>query len=336
MTETKPEELEAYKKERDPRVRARMAAVNAVCILDYSISDTAELLMQSPDRVTHRARRSGEGGIDALLDLPHSGRPPKVRRERISRIIKRNKDGRVIPRRLRADIRESTGVLYHMASVRRIMKTLDMSPRVSQQVHTSRPDIDTIRRWQRSAKRRISRLKREGFVTAVMDESIFVSTPSKGRKYWSPVGEPVTVPYDGRRPKTAACGAMTADGRRFFRTYDRSGGRTFLRYLMEMCGHYGRVLVVMDGAPQHRTRDVKDFVADHPDAVRVMYLPAGTPEPGAIEQYRHQAKRDILVSEYYATFGEMRRTLSEYLRTSGPRPDVMKYIGRQSLVLKDF
>jgi len=44
----------------------------------------------------------------------------------------------------------------------------------------------------------------------------------------------------------------------------------------------------------------------------------------------------VLVSEYYATFGEMRRTLSEYLRTSGPRLDIMDYIGRQSLVLKDL
>jgi len=119
-------------------------------------------------------------------------------------------------------------------------------------------------------------------------------------------------------------------------TYDRSGGKTFLSYLREMCGHFGKVPVVMDGAPQHRTKDVKDFVADHSDAVRVMYLPAGTPELSAIEEYWHQAKRDILVSEYYATFGEMRRTLSEYLRTSGPRLDIMKYIGRQSLVLKDF
>jgi len=98
------------------------------------------------------------------------------------------------------------------------MKRLDMSPKVSQLVHTSKPDIDTIRRWQRSAKRRIPRLKREGFVTAVMDESVFVSTPSKGRRYRSPVGEPVTVPYDGRRSGTAACGAITADGRKFFRT----------------------------------------------------------------------------------------------------------------------
>jgi len=251
-------------------------------------------------------------------------------------MIKKSKDGRVIPRRLRADIRESTGVRYHITSVRRIIKRLGMSPKVSQMVHTSKPDIDTIRRWQRSAKRRISRLKREGFVTAVMDESIFVSTPSKGRKYWSPVGEPVTVPYDGRRPRTVAYGAMTADGRKFFRTYDRFDGKTFLKYLRELCRHYGRVLVVMDGALQHRTRDVRSFIADHPGAVRVMYLPVGTPELSAIEEYWHQAKRDVLVSEYYATFGEMRRTLSEYLRTSDLRLDIMKYIGRQSLVLKDF
>jgi len=236
MAETKPEELkEAYKKERDPRVRVRMAAVNAVCILDCSISDTAELLMQSPNWVSHWVRRSGEGGIDALRDLPRSGRPPKVRRERISGIIRRSGDGRVISRKLRADIRESTGVRYHITSVMRIMKRLDMSPKVSQQVYTSKLDIDTIRRWQRSAKRRISRLKREGFVTAVMDESIFVSTLSKGRRYRSPVGAPVTVPHDGRQFRRVAYGAITADGRRFFRTYDRSGGKMFLRYLREMC-----------------------------------------------------------------------------------------------------
>jgi len=70
MAATNPEDLKkAYKKERDPRVRVRMVAANMVCILDYSISDTAELLMECPDRVSHWARRFEEGGIDALRDL---------------------------------------------------------------------------------------------------------------------------------------------------------------------------------------------------------------------------------------------------------------------------
>jgi len=66
-----------------------------------------------------------------------------------------------------------------------------------------------------------------------------------------------------------------------------------------------------------------------------MYLPASTLELSAIEEYWHQAKRDVLVS-YYATFGDIRRTLSDYLRTSDPRLDIMDYIGRQYLVFKDF
>jgi len=67
-----------------------------------------------------------------------------------------------------------------------------------------------------------------------------------------------------------------------------------------------------------------------------MYLPAGTPEPGAVGQYWHRAKRDVPVSEYYAMFWEMRGTLSECVRTSDPNLDITGYMGRQSLVLKDL
>jgi len=214
-----------------------MVAINSVCMEEMDVGKTVDCLMQCPNWVSHWVRRFEEGGIDALRDLPRSGRPPKVRRETISRIIKKNRGGRIIPRKLRADIRKRTGIRYHMTPVRGIMKTLKMSPKVSQLVHTSKPDMETIRRWQSNAKRQISRLKQEGFVTAIMDESVFVNTPSKGRKYWSPIGEPVTVPCDGRRPRTVAYGAMTADGRRFFRTYDRSGGKALPRYLRELCRH---------------------------------------------------------------------------------------------------
>jgi len=74
MAETKPEDLKkAYKSEKDPRVRARMVAVNAVCV-KTDIGKTADCLMQCPDRVSHRVRRFEEGGIDAIRDLPRGGR----------------------------------------------------------------------------------------------------------------------------------------------------------------------------------------------------------------------------------------------------------------------
>ena len=207
-----------------------------------------------------------------------------------------------------------------------------MSPKTPELVHRSKADEETIRRWQRNAKRQISRLEREGFTTVIQDESIFVDAPIVGRKYWSAVGTPITVTYRGNRRRTVAYGAIATDGRRFFRTYDKFDGPTFLRYLKELRSHFGKVLVIMDGASAHKTRDVKKFVADNRDTLMVRYLPVATPRLSGIEEFWHQAKRDVLVSEYYATFEEMRKTLSEYLRTASFKHDIMEYLGTKSPV----
>lgn len=81
-----------------------------------------------------------------------------------------------------------------------------MSPKIPELVHRNRAGEDAIRRWQRNAKRQISRLQRQGFTTVILGESIFVDSPTVGRKYWSCVGEPVTVPYMGSRRRTVATG----------------------------------------------------------------------------------------------------------------------------------
>ena len=80
MTTTKPEDLrKAYKKEKDPHVVKRMAAVNMVCVHGDSIQDTADSLMQCPNRVSCRARRFEEGAALAPFgtSLEAAG-PPKA------------------------------------------------------------------------------------------------------------------------------------------------------------------------------------------------------------------------------------------------------------------
>ena len=70
--------------------------------------------------------------------------------------------------------------------------------------------------------------------------------------------------------------------------------------------------------------------------MEVIWLPTATPELSVIEKYWHQSKRDILISEYYGTFGEMKYTLSEYLRTHLTSLDVMRFICRRSLIPKNL
>ena len=84
----------------------------------------------------------------------------------------------------------------------------------------------------------------------------------------------------------------------------------------------------MDASSVHTAGAVQKYLAAGQNRdIKVMYLPTATPELGAIEEYWHQAKRDILVSEYYATIGEMKRTLSEYLRTESTNLDVIMSAG---------
>ena len=63
-----------------------------------------------------------------------------------------------------------------------------------------------------------------------------------------------------------------------------------------------------------------------------MWLPRATPELRVVEEYWHQSKRDLLVSEYYSTIVHMRHALSEYFRTARPKLDAMKFINRRSLL----
>ena len=68
---TTPKDLRnAYKKEKDPRVRARMAAVNRVCMNNDSIQKTADSLMQSPNWVSFWVECFEDAGIEGLRDSP--------------------------------------------------------------------------------------------------------------------------------------------------------------------------------------------------------------------------------------------------------------------------
>ena len=93
MNTTKREELEkAYKKEKDPRVAARMLAVYMVYVRKQSISETTANLMRS-DRWMHTwLTRFDAEGLDGLRDLLRLGRPRAILQEMISRII-----GEMIP-----------------------------------------------------------------------------------------------------------------------------------------------------------------------------------------------------------------------------------------------
>ena len=168
------------------------------------------------------------------------------------------------------------------------------------------------------------------------DEAIFIHDVIVGRKYWSPAGHSINVPYTGNRKRIVAYGSIARDGRQFFRAYEKFDGPIFVQYLKDLHRHFGKVVVTADRAPQHRSKLVNEFLRDNKD-IRMIYLPKGSPYLNAMEECWHQGKRVLLVSEYYKTFQDMRWAVSLYYRTVRFKLDILKYASRKYVTLcKDF
>ena len=87
---------------------------------------------------------------------------------------------------------------------------------------------------------------------------------------------------------------------------------------------FGKVAVITDRAPPHRSKLVRKFLRAN-RSIRILYFPKDSPHLNAVEEYWHQGKRILLVSEYYKTFSDMRRAASTYYRTTRFNLELLKY-----------
>ncbi len=119
-TVTSKDLKKAYKKEKDLHVRARILAVNMVCMNNESIQFAADTLLQCPTWVAMWwVQRFKEGGIDTtFVDLPKPGRPPKIELEKIAKLVS-DADGIIItPKKLKRTVQKKFRVNYHITNIR--------------------------------------------------------------------------------------------------------------------------------------------------------------------------------------------------------------------------
>ena len=273
---------EAMRAEQDARIHNRMMAVRGI-LAGYLTKDATYFADVDRRMVQLWVARFDEGGIGGLRDALGRGRPPRAGYGQIRKLADRLAGKNMLtPRKLRNWIRGNLNARYSLCSVRRILRLFGFSSKRSTTEYASAVDSDAVRQWQAGAAGTISWAKRRGFAVAVRDESIFIRIGTNGRKLWSRVGEPVAVIRHGRRDRTVVYGALVEDGTRLMRKYERFDVSTFVRYHKEARRKWGKVLLIMDNAGQHKTKAVRKYLEEH-DEVVILYLPTATPRLSAVE-----------------------------------------------------
>ncbi len=144
-----------------------------------------------------------------------------------------------------------------------------------------------------------------------VDESGFYLLPAVARTY-APVGETPILHHRLTRDHLSVIGAVGLDAQLYFRVYEHAITSAevvaFLRHLLRHIA--GKLLVVWDGAPIHRSRVVQQFLRDEARGrIHLERFPGYAPELDPQEGIWRHLKYVELRNVCCADLAETRRAL---------------------------
>jgi putative transposase len=145
---------EAYKQERNPKVKERILMVIGV-LDDKTTRQVAADLHRPQPNVVYWKRRFEEEGLDGLKDRPRSGRSPKVaswKLERVKTLIEKKQCW--MATEVMKLIYEKTGVRYSLMHITRLLHSWGLSKQRPMRKHVNAASDEEVERFKKVREKR--------------------------------------------------------------------------------------------------------------------------------------------------------------------------------------
>ncbi len=97
----------------------------------------------------------------------------------------------------------------------------------------------------------------------------------------------------------------------------------FMRRLRQQAG--GKVYLIVDGHPVHRSRVAKDFVAAHADDLRLIQLPRYCPELNPDELLNQDVKTNAVGKSHPRSRADMMTAVRRHLHRRQKQPHIIRH-----------
>lgn len=284
----------------------KIRIVKAIINGDSSVTASARVL--GVGRVTiHRwIKRFNSKGAIPRINLKAVGRPssisPSVGKKLLSMIMKPASNFNYesdfwTRRRIVQTARKEFGLKLSKSALLRFFVKFEQSYKKLETRYyefNSKAQND----WQRNEVPKIkAKVRKHKAILYFEDESNISLSPVVG-KTWGPIGEKMIRKITGARGSVSAISAISNSGDLIFNVHNsgkRYNSASIIEFLGQMLKHHPRrhLVVVMDQAPCHKSKKVKEFVNSQ-KRLHVFYLPPRSPEFNSDEKvWRHLKNEEL-------------------------------------------
>lgn len=267
-----------------------------------AVSNIARSMGVNVDAVYKWIRKASQYGLGSLKSTKALGPSPKLTKDQHIELIKilkspATKHGYATDlwtgTKVRHLLKHKFGIKYHEKHIPRLLRRLGLVLKFPER-RALEQDEKKVRCWKKhKLPLIIAKARKKGALVFYADESLISLIPYVGKTWTFPKARPV-VRVSGKRGEhigvTAAvnkqgriCFELTKEGERFI-------SEIFIRFIKKMRKEYpGKAIVlIVDGAPVHKSKKVKEFTANNSSWLTIEILPAYSPELNPTEQtWRH-------------------------------------------------
>jgi transposase len=143
-------------------------------------------------------------------------------------------------------------------------------------------------------------------------------------KVWTLRGVRPVVPAAGVNRKLCVYGALNhRSGQAHYLVHPKKNARQFADFLRQLLQAHAkrRVVLVIDNASYHRTKEVLALLEEHADHAFVVWLPCYSPELNLIEGLWGYLKRSALNNYFYGEVKSLEKAVHRALAELQRRPD---------------
>ena len=202
-------------------------------------------------------------------------------------------------------------------TLRRALKRIRFSYRKPRPVPYNSATPEEQERFKAETSLVVNKAAEDGFTVLLCDE-MHARLWSDAGYGWRPTNGHDTIKTSYSKKSVSVFGVPGLDSIHI-RTVDACNSETFKGFLRAMLRIYPKILLILDNAPYHKLETVTEFVKANEDRLRLVFLPAYTPQLNPIEQQWNVLKR-MLAGRYFASVEDLRAAIAAIARRRQMRP----------------